>query len=360
LDDTIQSGAQPVVSHQRYGVRFTGTTGEYFRIWIVNLALTILTLGIYSAWAKVRKRRYFYGNTLIDDAPFEYRADPIGILRGRIIAVALFAVYYVISHFYPLFIFPFLIVLAIAVPWLVCKSRAFNAHNSAYRNIRFAFTGRYGEAFKIIIGIALLIPFSLGLIYPYYKMRQLNFIIGHHRYGNTQFEWRAGVGAFFKIYLAALALLVGLFFLFGLVAALTKGFGVFATGAPGGAARAAGQLRFMLMLLPVYGIYLFVFVYVHARITNTAWNNLRVGPVRFECRLRAGELFVLFLTNILAILLTLGLATPWASIRTAQYRAARMTLRSAQPLASFAAEVGHDVSATGQEVSEVFDIDIGL
>ena len=39
---------------------FTGTGSEYFRIWIVNLLFTILTLGIYSAWAKVRKLRYFY------------------------------------------------------------------------------------------------------------------------------------------------------------------------------------------------------------------------------------------------------------------------------------------------------------
>jgi uncharacterized membrane protein YjgN (DUF898 family) len=37
---------------------FRGTGGEYFRIWIVNLLLTILTLGIYSAWAKVRQLRY--------------------------------------------------------------------------------------------------------------------------------------------------------------------------------------------------------------------------------------------------------------------------------------------------------------
>lgn len=42
--------------------RFTGNGREYFRIWIVNTLLTILTLGIYSAWAKVRKKRYIYGN----------------------------------------------------------------------------------------------------------------------------------------------------------------------------------------------------------------------------------------------------------------------------------------------------------
>jgi len=39
---------------QRLRLRFTGTGGEYFRIWIVNLFLTVLTLGIYSAWTLLR------------------------------------------------------------------------------------------------------------------------------------------------------------------------------------------------------------------------------------------------------------------------------------------------------------------
>src|SRR5216117_1580348 len=50
---------------------FTGTAAEYFRIWIVNLFFTLATLGIYSAWAKVRKRRYFYGSTRLDGDSFE-------------------------------------------------------------------------------------------------------------------------------------------------------------------------------------------------------------------------------------------------------------------------------------------------
>ncbi|HAG47009.1 MAG TPA: DUF898 domain-containing protein, partial [Gammaproteobacteria bacterium] len=68
-------------------VEFTGSGGEYFRIWIVNLVLTILTLGIYSAWAKVRTKRYFYRNTIIGGSPFEYHARPIQILKGRAIVV---------------------------------------------------------------------------------------------------------------------------------------------------------------------------------------------------------------------------------------------------------------------------------
>lgn len=38
--------------------RFIGTGTQYFGIWIVNLLLSILTLGIYSAWAKVRRQQF--------------------------------------------------------------------------------------------------------------------------------------------------------------------------------------------------------------------------------------------------------------------------------------------------------------
>ena len=51
-----EDGSQPLQAC-RYPLRFTGSGGEYFKIWIVNLLLTIATLGIYSAWAKVRKAR---------------------------------------------------------------------------------------------------------------------------------------------------------------------------------------------------------------------------------------------------------------------------------------------------------------
>ena len=46
-------------------IRFTGTARDYFGIWLNNLALTVLTLGVYGAWAKVRRTRYFLGNTVV-------------------------------------------------------------------------------------------------------------------------------------------------------------------------------------------------------------------------------------------------------------------------------------------------------
>ena len=65
-----------------YPVRFLGTGSEYFRIWIVNLLLTIVTLGIYSAWAKVRRLKYMYRNTQIAGSSFDYHGSPIAILKA--------------------------------------------------------------------------------------------------------------------------------------------------------------------------------------------------------------------------------------------------------------------------------------
>ena len=68
-------------------LRFTGRGGEYFGIWIVNLLLTILTVGIYSAWAKVRRIQYFYRHTELAHSSFDFHGSPIKILLGRFIAL---------------------------------------------------------------------------------------------------------------------------------------------------------------------------------------------------------------------------------------------------------------------------------
>jgi uncharacterized membrane protein YjgN (DUF898 family) len=98
---TAMTDPAPVES-VKYSFSFTGRTGEYFRIWIVNLVLSILTLGIFSAWVRVRSERWFYGNTWVADAPFEYLANPLRILKGRAIAVLIFGVYVGVSQFLPL------------------------------------------------------------------------------------------------------------------------------------------------------------------------------------------------------------------------------------------------------------------
>src|SRR5450631_475776 len=70
-------------------LHFTGSGAEYFGIWIVNLLLTIVTLGIYSAWAKVRRLQYFYRHTELAGSSFDFHGSPIRILIGRAIALGM-------------------------------------------------------------------------------------------------------------------------------------------------------------------------------------------------------------------------------------------------------------------------------
>src|SRR5438309_3489747 len=90
---------QATAGLRRHQFAFRGTGSEYFGIWIVNLLLTIITLGIYGAWAKVRTWRYFYANTFIGEHALDYHASPIRILIGRLIAVGVLVAYAVSVSF---------------------------------------------------------------------------------------------------------------------------------------------------------------------------------------------------------------------------------------------------------------------
>ena len=50
------------MTESEHPVAFTASGSEYFRIWIVNLLLIIVTLGLYLPFAKARRLRYFYAN----------------------------------------------------------------------------------------------------------------------------------------------------------------------------------------------------------------------------------------------------------------------------------------------------------
>src|SRR6218665_1194187 len=102
---TIAVSAQPTAQVGGFHrVSFTGRASEYFGIWIVNVLLTIITLGIYSAWAKVRRNRYFYGNTVLLGRSFEYHARGLQILIGRLIVLGAFIVLNVIATLVPILV----------------------------------------------------------------------------------------------------------------------------------------------------------------------------------------------------------------------------------------------------------------
>jgi len=336
---------------QRYPVEFTGASAQYFRIWIINLALTVLTLGLYSAWAKVRKRRYFYAHTHIDGESFEYRGRPIAILKGRLIALALFLAYIVGGNLFPELSLEtttgkvlFFVVAVTLGPWLIVRSLKFNASNTAYRNVRLAFRGTWKGCFLVVIKYVWLV--FIGILYPYFKYQLVKYAAQHHAYGTTRFEVANFRKPFIKAYAVAFGL--GLLAFVALIAAFA------ASGAMG------RREPPVLMLVASYGGFLLLYAFVRARTTNAVWNAIRVGPVRFECAMRGRDYMWIYLSNVGAIIVTLGFATPWAVIRTLRYRARKFTVIAAGPLEGFIEDEAAQVGAAGQEIAELFDLDVGL
>ena len=179
---------------------FKGDAGDYFGIWMVNLLLSMCTLGIYSAWAKVRRKKYFYNNTLIDGVGFDYHADPVAILKGRLIAFVLFIIYVVISGINPLFGTVLALLLTACMPWIVVRGMMFNARNTSHRGLRFDFDAKTSEAAMVFIVYPLLIVLSLGFALPFFIQRTNQFFINHHKFGTSHFQMDALVKDFYMVY----------------------------------------------------------------------------------------------------------------------------------------------------------------
>ncbi len=158
----MEQGVTGGPAARQHQVAFYGRGGEYFGIWIVNLLLTILTLGIYSAWAKVRKKRYFYGNTELAGDRFEYHAKPKQILIGRIIAVVLFIAWIGLGGIHPYAQLALFLIGISVLPVLVARNLGFDARVSSYRGVRFDFTGTIGRAYLVFLLYPLLGLIGLG------------------------------------------------------------------------------------------------------------------------------------------------------------------------------------------------------
>jgi uncharacterized membrane protein YjgN (DUF898 family) len=317
---------------------FHGTGSEYFKIWLVNFILSIVTLGIYSPWAKVRRKQYFYGSTYVQGASFEYLANPVKILKGRAIVVGLLIVQSIASDLLPIIGFILGLAILIIFPWLVVRSLAFNARNSAVRNIRFGFDGTVGEAAKVYVLWPVLAALTLGILFPYVYFRQKKFIVQNSGYGTTGFTFTATASEYYGLAFSALIPIV---------------IGIAVVAATGSLFPPAAFLMGLV-------VYLYLFALFSVKTTNLLYNSSRLALHRLKATLRIKEYMVLVLTNSIAIALTLGLFHPWAKVRTLRYKLEHLTVVASGDLDSFIAKEQKEVSAVGEEMSDFLDFDFGL
>jgi uncharacterized membrane protein YjgN (DUF898 family) len=68
----------------------------------------------------------------------------------------------------------------------------------------------------------------------------------------------------------------------------------------------------------------------------------------------------LYLSSAVAILLSCGLLIPWASIRITRYRLSCLALTLVEDPGKFAASGDTAVDAAGEEIGDIFGIDMSL
>ncbi len=363
---------------QAHPIIFTGNGWEYFKIYFVNIMLSILTLGIYSAWAKVRNKRYFYGHTSLAGSAFDYHAQPMQILKGRVIVVAIFLLYNLVITFIPLISPLFSMLFFFGIPFLIMRATKFNMQYSSHRQIRFDFVGEYLYIFFHFIVLPIASIFTLGLAYPYAIYKQKQYLSNHTKYGNARFSFKGSSGQFFLTYFLGFFLLVALYTLilntFNLVDATTmtqfkEGFleGLKQSMENNTSSLYADQPnQEMQTYMIVAGIYAFLLInillfstFVNARLTNYLFNNLELEHITFSSHISFFHLLWIYVSNLVLISITFGLFIPWAKVRAVSYKLSCITLFS-DDLGSFISNEEEKANVLGEEFSDFLDIDIGF
>ncbi|HET9475368.1 MAG TPA: YjgN family protein [Steroidobacteraceae bacterium] len=341
---------------------FRGNGAEYFRIWIVNLLLTIVTLGIYSAWAKVRRLRYFYGNTILDGQSFEYHGRPIAILKGRLIVFFVYVIFVAAAQFAPLLSLVIIPLAIFGVPWIIMRSRIFQMRMSSYRNLRFDFHGTYGGAMAAFVGWYLLVVITFGIMFPSWVRKRVEYSLDNAAYGTQQFSFLTGAGRYYAFCYITFGMSIAAYLLF-IFAFIGMGIGNGDTFDPNGTSPmemfwAMPMLWLVILVGAVVG--LAIWGYYQASFVNASFGGVQIGSNYVRSNLQIAPLVWIYVTNLLGIVFTLGLFYPWAKVRQVRYQLENTSIDSDGDLSRFTAHAAQGANVLGEEAGDFFDVDFGL
>ncbi|WP_024304446.1 YjgN family protein [Pseudogulbenkiania sp. MAI-1] len=346
---------------------FSGETGAFFRIWIVNLLLSIVTLGIYSAWGKVRTLKYLYGHTRLAGASFDYHGKPLAILKGRLLIVAVLVALALADRLTPGLSALLYLVLLPLLPWVVVTAMTFRLRNTSWRQMRFDFRARGWDAAGPYLGGLLISVLTLGLALPYVRHWQQQFLVNHARFGGARFEMENCVGRYYRVVLKGLLCALLGFVLVGVILGLTSGI------LAGGMDRDAMTNMPGMLWLIVAGVVLYLFFLlmwlaigqvIGDRLANEVWNHTVLEHDgrrhRFESTMTLRQLFKLHLGNAFLTLISLGLLYPYARLRALRYRLEHLAMYPADDLADLRSSPAAGRTALGDAAVDGFELDLGL
>ncbi|MFN3437639.1 MAG: YjgN family protein [Acidovorax sp.] len=337
-----------------YPLEFTGSGGEYFRVWIVNVLLSIITLGIYTPWARRRTAQYFYGHTMVAGSPLEFTAQQRKMVMGFVLLMLITLAYNIAANTgQDTAVGLLLLAGAVLAPFIWGSAMRFRLGATRWRGLRLQFTASWKEVyiaswpvfalalvwFGVFFGLQMLSPelagalqeaeeetkrklptftpamgglIVLGLVLTVLCFIRLEYnfkslLVLKAQVGAERGRWKPVYMDFVKIWLATV--------LAGGSMALVAGLG-----------NKLGLWLFVVIVLAIVGGIFLLFLasaparaYREARMFRLMWDNIGVSHVaRFKCHLPTGGYVWLRIKNMFLTLITLGLYRPFA--RVSEYR----------------------------------------
>lgn len=358
-------------------LRFTGTGAEYFRIWIVHLLLMLVTGGIYSAWAKVRKARWFAQHTELLGNRFDFHGDPRRILLGRALALALLLAWTQSFKLSTIFGFVMFALLCGLGPWLFAGAQRFKLANTSWRGLRFDFQVPWPLVYAVCLPLLLVwtastllvaleappawhvaagLTLVLGFPWAHAQLKQLQH--AHARFGEQGFSFDPARKAFYGLYVKAILVMV----VFGAFVAMLGG--AFLAALRGLLPDAVGTASWWV---PLGGfavgtlMWLCAWPYFAARAQQIVWGHTRWGRVRFAGHMRGWPLWKLAAGQTLLVLLTGGLYWPFAVVNMARYRVQSVVVTAETPLDELVVQgpAAGNQQASGDAAADFFGLDLG-
>lgn len=312
------------MDQKKYTLAFVGKGAELFGIQIVNLLLTMITLGFYYPWAKAKELKYMYGNTQLEDSSFEFTGTGEEMFKGFLKFMGILIVIIIATVLLNLFVFPgsgiFVAYLAIFIlaPIALHGSYRYRMSRTKWRGIRFGYRGDRQELIKIFFKGIVLSVLTIGIYAAWFTMDLRSYIIGNIRFGSAKLQYKGQGSTYFG------KLIIGYF-----------------------------------LTILTLGIYAFwwqkdLFEYY----INNMWLEKDGQRINFKSTATGGGFAALMVVNILIVIFTFGLGTSWAITRTLEYVMQNIALEGDVNLEELQQTEEEYTDAMGEDMADYFDIDL--
>ena len=306
---------------------FKGKGSELFGIQLPNWVLTIITLGLYYPWAKAEKLKYLYQKTEFAGSRFKFHGTGKEMFKGLLKALAVFAILYgvlmvcVLNESETIRISGiafFYVALLSLIPLAIYGQMRYRLSRTSWRGIHFAFTASLKEMYTTYLKGIFFTIITLGLYAAWFAVDLRKLIVGNIRIGNVKLQFDGEGGDLFIIHLK-------------------------------------GRILTMLTL----GIYFFWYMCeLHQYYINNVLIEQDGKYSRLEANVTGSGFFKLLAGNILIIVFTLGLGTPFVTARTMRYVINNCELFCNLDLENLEQAQPDTIDATMEDFADILNLDL--